>query len=150
MGRDVITREDIESVCTTQTTNKIFDMIRAVTEKNQKKALDLYYDLLALKEPPMRILFLLARQFNLILQVKELQRQGYDNQGIAKKTGLQHFVVRNYQTYGRQYTAEQLRSTVEACVRAEEDVKTGRVGDVLSVELLLVRFSGYETEKVRN
>lgn len=150
MGRDVITREDIESVCTTQTTNKIFDMIRAVTEKNQKKALDLYYDLLALKEPPMRILFLLARQFNLILQVKELQRQGYDNQGIAKKTGLQHFVVRNYQTYGRQYTAEQLRSTVEACVRAEEDVKTGRVGDVLSVELLLVRFSGNETEKVRN
>ena len=67
MGRDVITRADIEAVCTTQITNRIFEMIRAVTEKKQRKALDLYQDLLALKEPPMRILFLLARQFNLLL-----------------------------------------------------------------------------------
>lgn len=35
--RDVVTREDIQAVCTTQTQNKIFDMVRAVTEKNQKK-----------------------------------------------------------------------------------------------------------------
>ena len=69
MGRDVITRADIEAVCTTQITNRIFEMIRAVTEKKQRKALDLYQDLLALKEPPMRILFLLARQFNLLLQM---------------------------------------------------------------------------------
>ena len=33
MGRDVITRADIEAVCTTQITNRIFEMIRAVTEK---------------------------------------------------------------------------------------------------------------------
>ena len=59
-GRDVVTAEDIEEICTTQTTNRIFDMVRAVTEKNQKRALELYYDLLTLKEPPMRILFLLA------------------------------------------------------------------------------------------
>ena len=59
--RDVVTGADIEAVCTTQTQNKIFDMVRAVTEKNQKRALDLYYDLLTLKEPPMRILFLLIR-----------------------------------------------------------------------------------------
>ena len=76
MGRDVITAGDIEAVCTTQITNHIFDMIKAVTEKRQKRALDLYYDLLSLKEPPMRILFLLARQFNLIMQVKELSKEG--------------------------------------------------------------------------
>ena len=45
-GREVVTAADIQAVCTTQTTNKIFDMVRAVTEKNQKRALDLYYDLL--------------------------------------------------------------------------------------------------------
>ena len=51
-------------------------MVGAVAEKNQKKALELYYDLLTLKEPPMRILFLIARQFNILLQVKELRRKG--------------------------------------------------------------------------
>ena len=35
--RDVVTGEDIQQVCTTQTQNKIFDMVRAVTEKNQKR-----------------------------------------------------------------------------------------------------------------
>ena len=49
MGRDVVTAEDIEEICTTRTENKIFEMVRAVTEKNQRKALDLYNDLLTLK-----------------------------------------------------------------------------------------------------
>lgn len=141
MGRDVITAGDIEAVCTTQITNHIFDMIKAVTEKRQKRALDLYYDLLSLKEPPMRILFLLARQFNLIMQVKELSKEGYDQSAIAKRTGLQPFVVRNYAGYANRYSTEDLRATVEECVQTEAKVKTGYMNDVMSVELLLVKFS---------
>lgn len=141
MGREAITREDIEAVCTTQISNHIFDMIRAVTEKNQKKALELYYDLLSLKEPPMRILFLLARQFNLIMQVKELSAAGHDQSSIAKKTGLQPFVVRNYAAHARKYSTEVLRKNVEDCVNTEAKVKTGLMTDTMSVELLLVKFS---------
>ena len=140
-GKDIVAAEDIEAVCVTQTTNKIFDMVRAVTEKNQKKALDLYYELLALKEPPMRILFLLARQFNLIMQVKELSKCGYDQSQIAKKAGIQPFVVKNYLTYARKYSTEELRKAVEECVAAETKVKTGFMTDTMSVELLLVKFS---------
>ena len=141
MGREVITKADIEAVCTTQISNHIFEMIRAVTEKNQKKALDLYYDLLSLKEPPMRILFLLARQFNLIMQVKELTEEGHDQSSIGKKTGLQPFVVRNYAAYARKYTTQALREAVEECVNTETKVKTGLMTDTMSVELLLVKFS---------
>ena len=139
--RDVVTGEDILEICTTQTQNKIFDMVRAVTEKNQKRALDLYYDLLALKEPPMRILFLLARQFNLLLQVKELQRLGCDQKMIASRTGLQSFVVRNYTGCTGRYTTAQLRQAVEDFTQTEEEVKTGRLSDVLSVELLIVKYA---------
>lgn len=76
-GRDIVTAEDIEAVCTTQTANKIFDMVRAVTERNQKRALELYYDLLTLKEPPMRILFLLAKQFHQLFLAKRCQRKAW-------------------------------------------------------------------------
>lgn len=141
MGKEVISREDIQAVCSSQISNHIFDMLRAVTEKRQKRALDLYYDLLALKEPPMRILFLLARQFNMIWQVKELEKEGYDQARIAKRTGLQPFVVRNYSAYGRKYRAEELEAIVQECVDTEEKVKTGRITDILSVELLLIKFS---------
>ena len=141
MGRDVVTAEDIEEICTTRTENKIFEMVRAVTEKNQRKALDLYNDLLTLREPPMRILFLLARQFNLLLQVKELQRLGCDQKMIASRTGLQSFVVRNYTGCTGRYTTAQLRQAVEDFTQTEEEVKTGRLSDVLSVELLIVKYA---------
>ena len=87
-GREVVTAADIQAVCTTQTTNKIFDMVRAVTEKNQKRALDLYYDLLTLREPPMRILFLLAKQFRQICLTKKLSQEGLSQTEIASKLGV--------------------------------------------------------------
>lgn len=141
MDREVITPEDIEAVCVTQTTGKIFDMINAIAEKKQKQALELYYDLLALKEPPMRILFLIARQFQILFQVKELTRQNYDSKFIAAKAGIPEFTVRRNQAQARSFSMEQLRKAVEDCVQAEEDVKTGNMNDRMSVELLIVKYS---------
>ena len=141
MGRDVITAEDVETICTTRTVNKIFDMINAIAEKRQKKALDLYYDLLALKEPPMRILFLITRQFDLLMQVKELRNQGFDTQALAPKIGLQSFIARNYVRQAESFTLDRLKEAVNDCVEAEEAVKTGQMNDVMSVELLIVKYS---------
>lgn len=141
MGRDVITSEDVEEIRTVRTENKIFDMINAIAEKKQKRALDLYYDLLSLKEPPMRILYLITRQFNLLMQVKEMLAQGFDQNLIAQNLKVQSFVVRNCARQARSFSAQALKSAVRACVDAEESVKTGRMNDILSVELLIVRFS---------
>ena len=139
--RNVVTRADIQEVCTTQTQNKIFDMIRAVTEKNQKRALDLYYDLLTLKEPPMRILFLLAKQFRQLLLVKEYTEEGVAQPEMASRLGVPSFVVRNIASCARSYRISELRQAVTDFVDAEEAVKTGRLQDVLSVELLIVKYS---------
>jgi len=104
--------------------------------------LDMYYDLLALKEPPMRILFLIARQYNILLQVKELTAQGIGQNEIAAKAGLQAFVVRNALPVARKYSLARLRGAVEELVRTESEVKTGQISDTLSVELLIVKYSG--------
>lgn len=141
MDKDGIELEDVEAICTVTTENRIFDMLRAVAEKRQKQALDLYYDLLALKEQPMRILFLLARQFNQMLQIKDLREQGYGSKEIAQKTGMAPFIVKRSLAQAERFSVEMLRRIVEDCVKAEEDVKTGRLGDRLAVEMLIVRFS---------
>lgn len=141
LGKNVITTEDVEAVCTEQTENRIFDMVQAITEKNQKKALDLYADLLAMKEPPMRILFLIARQFNQLLQLKSLGGQGMDKGEMARRAGIPPFALGKYQAQCRKFTAVQLRQAVEDCVEAEEQVKTGQMGDQISVELLIIKYS---------
>ena len=141
MGREVITTQDIDAVCAPQITNQIFDMIRAVTEHQQKKALDYYYDLLALKEAPMRILYLLARQYNQLLQVKSLAAEGVPNREIAPKVGMPPFAVSRSLGLCRNYTVSQLEKIVREFVQVEEDVKTGRLDDKLSVEMMIVKWS---------
>ena len=116
-------------------------MVSAIADKKQKQALTLYYELLAQKEPPMRILFLIARQFNLLLQVKELRGKGYQNKVIGEKVGLPGFIAGKYVTQASRFETARIREAVEACVEAEEAVKTGKMNDSISVEMLIVRYS---------
>lgn len=146
MGQDIVTREDIEEICTTRTENKIFDMVRAVTERNQRRALDLYNDLLTLREPPMRILFLLSKQFRQMCLAKKMAGEGASQNEIATRLGIPSFVARNILACARDYSVEELEQAEEDFVDAEEAVKTGRLQDVLSVELLIVKYS---TERKR-
>ncbi len=140
LGQTEITVQDVDEICTTQVTNKIFDMVEAVAAKQQKQALDYYYDLLALKEPPMRILYLLARQFKLLMEVKDLSGRGYDKPQIAKTAGLHPFVAGKYIKQCRSFSKEELRSIMEEAANTEEMVKTGRLNDRMSVELFIVKY----------
>jgi DNA polymerase-3 subunit delta len=138
MDKDVITDADINAICTNRITNHIFDMINAIADKQTQKALQLYYDLLALREPPMRILFLISRQYNMLLQVKELKSRGYDNKSIGSKIGVPPFIAGKYVTQASRFKTVDLKWSVAQCVEAEEAVKTGRMNDIMSVELLIV------------
>lgn len=138
MDREVVSAEDVEAVCTNRISNHIFDMINAVAAGRTREALQLYYDLLALKEPPMRILFLIARQCNLLLQVKELRTRGYDAKAIAPKIGVAPFIAGKYVTQAGRFKSSVLRNAVEQCVEAEEAVKSGRMNDKMSVEVLIL------------
>ena len=142
LGRDVITDKDVEAVCTVRVTSRIFEMIAAISGGQTRKAMDLYEDLLTLKEPPMRILFLIARQFNQILQVKEMMSRGQDKGTIASRLKMQPFVVGKVMPQARQFTREQILSYVEFCVNAEEAVKSGKLQDRLAVELLITKKYG--------
>lgn len=141
LGRDVVTSLDIEEICVRQVSNQIFDMVSAVAEKRQKQAMELYYDLLALKEPPMRILYLITRQFNILLQVKELKNKGCDANTIGTRVGLAGFVARKYVAQAAKFKEADLRKALADCVETEEAVKTGRMNDIMSVELLIVKYS---------
>ncbi len=141
MGRDVIAREDVEAICGTQVSDKIFDMVDAVAAKQQERALELYFDLLMLKEPPMRILSLITRQFQILMQVSEMAGQGADDQSIASQVKAPAFAVRKYRNQARKFSQRQLRDAVRDGVQAEEDIKTGKMNDRMAVEIFLISCS---------
>lgn len=140
-GKEAVEYSDVEDICTVTTESRVFEMIRAVAEKKQKEALDLYYDLLSLKEPPMRILFLIARQFNQMMQIKDLRERGYGASEIASKAGIAPFIVKKSLAQASHFEMDELCRAVKDCVEAEEAVKTGRLGDSLAVELVIMKHS---------
>ena len=140
MNQEVITVQDIDAICTTQVTGKIFQMIDAIGLGKQKEALKLYYDLLTLREKPMSILYLITRHFNILLQIKELSKQGYTNSIISQKVGVPPFAVNKYITQSKNFRRKQLIDGIQSCADIEEQVKTGRLVDTMGIELLIVQY----------
>lgn len=141
IDRDVITAEDVEAVVTEQTTNKIFEMVNAIAEHNQRKALDLYYDLLTLKEPPMRIMFLITRQFQILLNIRDMSARGLDNATMAKVAGVPPFAVKRNVSQAKGFTLQQLKQALRDGAELEEAVKTGQMNDQMAVELFIMKYS---------
>lgn len=139
--RDVITVEDIDAVGTVQITGKIFQMIDAIAFHKQEEAISFYHDLLTLREKPMSILFLITRQFNILLQIKELSAGEYGNSVIAQKVSVPPFAVKKYISQAKSFTRGQLEKALVSCAEIEEQVKTGRLLDTLGVELLIINHS---------
>ena len=142
LDKEVITMEDVEASCVPQIQNHIFDMITAIANGDSERALRLYYDLLALREPPMRILALIGRQFNMLLQVKELAEKGYPQALIAEKVGLHGFVAGKYMKQAAGFKMPFLKRALQDCVKADYDIKSGKLAERLSVELLIVKYGG--------
>lgn len=147
LDRDHIDVADVEAVTTERTENKVFEMVDAVAMHQQKRALDLYYDLLSLREPSMRILYLLTNQIGRLMVVKAMTNQGFGGKEIAAKAGCPEWAVRKYQSQSRAFSMEQLKQAIHDGVAYEEAVKTGRMEDTLAVELFIVRCSGKTEEK---
>lgn len=141
LDKDVIEAEDVKAIATEQTTNKIFDMVNAIAEHNQRKALDLYYDLLTQKEPPMRILFLITRQFQILLNLKDMSGKGFDNPVMAQKAGIPPFAVKRNVAQTKGFSLAQLKNALDDGADLEEAVKTGRMNDQMAVELFLMKYS---------
>ena len=137
MGRDTITVQDIKAVCSEQLTGKIFAMTEAMAQGKKKQALELYYDLLALQEKPMGILYMIQRQFHHLLLVKDMKQQGLDKNSMASAIAVPPFAVPKYMAQAERFKKEDLKKLLDYSLTLEEDVKSGRLKEQLAVELLL-------------
>lgn len=141
LDRDVIELADVEAVCPQAVTNRIFDMVGAIVECRRKDALEMYYDLLALKEPPLRILFLITRQYNILMQLKDLKRKGMNNSVMAKAAGIPPFAVSRSLGQASRLSVGSIEHILSYSVEMEEAVKTGQMNEQIAVELVIIEAS---------
>lgn len=136
-----IQKQDIDAVCSVSLEAKVFDLVRAMGEKNAEKAVGFYRDLLTLKESPYMVLSLIARQFRMILTSALLTQEGNTQTEIAEKMGVRDFAVREYIKQSRNFTKEKLEKAMQDCLQTDIQIKSGNMAEDLAVELLLIQYS---------
>ena len=137
--RKAVTAEDIRAVCTPVLQDRIFEMIDALSGGEKDRALRIYGDLLQLQTPPQVILSLLERQYDRLLQIRELQENSLGEGEIAARTGMQSWMLRRlYPVMERYRSSMQLERMLELCVQADMSYKSGKMSDRIALESLLV------------
>jgi DNA polymerase-3 subunit delta len=138
---DTITKESINDICTRTIENKIFELVSAMGQNRRERAVLLYNDMLMAKEPPARILFMLIRQFRLILQSKLLHEKGLNERDIANKIKIAPFVVRECLKQGKNISKKRLMEALSDCLETDSNIKTGRIDPKIGVEVIIMKYS---------
>lgn len=133
-----ISREAIDAVCTQCIENKIFIMIENISSKKAEKALELYHDLLTLKESPLGILALIVSHYNNLLIVKILQSKNLSRAKISEKIKRSPYLTGKFERQAESYSVKQLKSAIKYALNTDESIKFGRIQDILALEILIV------------
>lgn len=136
-----ITPVHINQICTIVPEVKIFDMVAAIGEKNTKKALEIYNNMLEAKESPFGILKMISRQFKLLLQCRYLANKKLSNDAIANEIGVRSFIVRDCLRQAKNFNNKDLLAAIQDCFDCDINIKSGKISDRLGVELIILKYS---------
>lgn len=139
--RTSVTIGDIEKVCTKSVKSRIFDLTDAISEKNASKALKLLDEMVVLREPMPKILFMIARQFRMILEMKLLAAEGIKQDQAAGKMGITPYAAGKILKQTGGFTIDSLKEAVAECLKLDIAIKTGKIEDRIAAELLIAKFA---------
>ncbi len=138
-GEKQINAEMVDRLVSRSLEQNIFTLIEKVVQRKPEDALRIYYDLLKQNEEPIKILALLAGQFRLIYQVKELSRRGYGQQQMAGFLKTHPFRVKLAAGHANQFSDEELTNLMSSLANADLQMKTGGMNKSLLIEMLLFK-----------
>ena len=142
-----IREEDVRSIVSESTEIRVFDLTDALSEGRTARAFEIYYSLIREKEPPMRLLFLIARQFSQLYSIKRMAREGTGDDEIARILAIRSpYVVKRLRRTSDRFSEARLQECLRLLVRTEEDVKTGNLQESAALEMLMVALCEQESD----
>lgn len=139
--RDTVTRSDIDAVCSMQIEGRIFDIVDKLMESKRNEAMNIYFDLIALRESPLGILRFITRQYNRLLVVRDEIDRGSSDAEIASKAHMPDWVARKTRAQLKGRKRRILLDAVTLCTDTEEAIKTGDISEEKGLEILLANLA---------
>ena len=133
-----ITTELIQDITIQTIDLDIFGLIEAILLKQKEKAMMMLDEMIKRGEEPLMILIMLANQFRIIYQAKELYQKGYTEKNIASMLSIHPFRIKKALEKGRMFSSEILLSYIKQLAELDYQIKNGGINKRLGLELFLL------------
>jgi DNA polymerase III subunit delta len=140
-SRAKIQNDDIDNVCIKSIKSRIFDLTDAIAEKNITAALKLLNDMVILKEPIPKILFMITRQLRHVLEMKLLNAKGLSGNEAATRIKVSPYAASKLQKQTKYFNIEVLKNAIEESLDLDLAIKTGKLNDRIALELLISKLA---------
>jgi DNA polymerase-3 subunit delta len=136
-----IDKEIVEKLTARSLEQNIFSLVDKVVNRKMDQALRIFYDLLKQNEEPIKILAILAGQFRLIYQTKELSRRGYGQQQIAGTLKVHPFRVKLAAGQAKLFTEQELKNIMNLLAESDMQMKTSGLDKKMIVEMFFFQLN---------
>lgn len=133
-----IRRDDVRTMVAPAQEQSIFDLVDALGQRRTQRALELLHEQLRQNANEFYLLTMIARQYRIMLQVRDLAARGLQNDAIQKQLGLHPFVTRKMSEQARNYSVEQLEGILFKLLDTDVSLKTSRLEPTLALDMLVV------------
>lgn len=138
-GRTEITPGDVCQICPPRLEENIFSIVDAVGSRRCGEALAGIKEMLAAKEPALRILSMISRQFRLLLQIHDLLGRGCPAGEIPARLNIHPYVARKVAEQCRNFDRPALIGAFATLLEIDVAVKSGRQEFYPALERFLLK-----------
>jgi DNA polymerase III subunit delta len=136
------TLEDLEALVRPDLQSNIFRFVDALGARDQSEALELLEALLVTGEPPLRIVYMVRRQFRLLARARSLFEEGTPRPEVASALKVPPFVAKKLEEQVRRMDEGDLECALALTLDLEGGLKGGSdLADELQVELAVLKLS---------
>jgi DNA polymerase-3 subunit delta len=136
------TLEDVEALVPPDLRSNIFKFVDALGVGDRGEALELLKALLSANEPPLRIVYMMRRQFRLLARARALFEGGASRSEVTSTLKVPPFVVHKLEEQSQKIGEEDLERALVLTLELERGLKGGKdLGDELQVELAVMELS---------
>lgn len=138
--KQYIQMDDILMIFSSSSEYSIFEMMDYVGMKKGDKAIKVLDELTSRGESCIKILFMISKHLTDILAVKTRDNLSFGE--IRDQLALHPFVLKKAIEQSKNFGIEELKTVLKMCQQLDLDIKKGRVGDKMGLEILLAKISG--------
>lgn len=136
-GRE-IKKEDINALFSKNSDKDIFDVVDFISQRKVNKALELLNELITKGEKIPYILYMIERQFKLLLLIKTGVESGKNKNILSKELKLNPYICEKMIIQDQKFTIYQIETAIKLCIDAEQKMKSTSCNQKTEMELLII------------